>query len=75
MDLFVIKQILRLVGITDLVVRFDDPNRQIIATFTKDSQGHTEFIKFTDIEKLFTEQPFQAHTAPLIEETTPGGEL
>ena len=67
MDLAVIKQLLRLMGITDLAVRFDDPNRQIVATFTKDSQGHTEFIKFTDIEKLFTEGSIQAHTHSQID--------
>ena len=60
MDLGIIKQFLRLAGITDLVVRFDDPNRQIVATFTKDSQGRTELIKYQDIEDLFTERPSQA---------------
>lgn len=65
MDLAVIKQILRLAGINELAVRFDDPNRQIVATFIKDSEGHTEFIKFTDIEKLFTEGPTQARSGPL----------
>lgn len=64
MDLVIIKQILRLVGITNLIVRFDDPERQIVATFTKDGQGHTEFIKFTDIEKLFTEAPQRHRSRP-----------
>ena len=73
MDLAVLKQILRMVGITNLAVRFDDPNRQIVATFIKDSQGHTEFIKFADIEKLFTEGPIQAHSSPLLDVPTQTG--
>ena len=73
MDLAIIKQILRLVGISNLVVRFDDPQRQIVANFTKDSQGHTEFIKFTDIEKLFTEAPIQAQTSSRTDIPSPVG--
>ncbi len=67
MDLAIIKKLLRMVGITNLAVRFDDPNRQIVATFVKDSQGHTEFIKFADIENLFTEGPIQAHSTPSLD--------
>jgi hypothetical protein len=73
MDLALIQQILRLVGITNLVVRFDDPNRQIVATFIKNSQAHTEFIKFTDIEELFTEGPSQARTGPQLDVPSPAG--
>lgn len=67
MDLALIQKVLNLVGITNLAVRFDDPNRQIIATFIKDSQLHTKSVKFTDIEKLFTQGPFQAHTSPPVD--------
>jgi len=68
MDLGVIKQFLRLVGIENLNVRFDDANRQIIANFAKNGQGRTELIKFTDIEDLFTERPFQAAAASQMDE-------
>jgi hypothetical protein len=73
MDLVLIKQILRLAGITNLAVRFDDPERQIIATFIKNSQARTEVIKFTDIEDLFTERPIQARSGPPLEDSTPAG--
>jgi len=71
MDLVVIKQILRLAGITNLVIRFDDPNRQIVATFIKDSQMRTSLITFADIESMFTEGPSQARTGPLLDVSTP----
>lgn len=71
MDLGIIKQFLRLAGITHLAVRFDDPNRQIVATYVKASQGHTELIKFTDIEDLFTERPSQAAAGPPVDEPAP----
>lgn len=71
MDLGVIKQFLRLAGITNLAVRFDDHKRQIEATFIKAGQKRTELIKFTDIEKLFTERPSQAPVCPSAEETSP----
>lgn len=71
MDLAIIKQLLRLAGITKLAVRFDDPNRRIVATFIKDSQGHAELIKFTDIEDLFTEPPSQGHSGPPVDEPRP----
>lgn len=61
MDLAAIKVMLHAAGIRNLAVRFDDPNRQIIATFTHGGEKHERTISFSEIEKLFTEGPFQAH--------------
>ena len=69
MDLVIIKQILRIAGITNLVILFDDPNRTIIATFKKDKQDHTRLIKFEEIESLFTERPSQAPAGSPLDET------
>lgn len=74
MDLVIIKQILSIAGITNLAIRFDDPNRTIIATFKKDKQDHTRLIKFAEIESLFTERPSQAAAgSPLAETPASGG--
>lgn len=80
MDLSIIKQILRLAGINGLVVRFDDRNRQIIATFTKNSQARIEFIPFTAIKEFFTDIPrhatrarIQPHSPALLEDSLPVG--
>lgn len=73
MDLAIITQLLRLLGISNLSVRFDDPKRQIVATFIKDSQMQTELINFTDVENLFTEGPAQAPDSRLLDKPTPAG--
>lgn len=73
MDLAVIRQMLRLVGITGLVVRFDVQNQQVVANFKQGSEAHTEFIKFAAIEDLFTEAPIQVHTGPPQLKPSPGG--
>lgn len=65
MDLAYIKITLAAVGIHGLSVVFDDPNRQIVATFTRGGQKHTERIKFADIEKALTERPIQAQSLSL----------
>lgn len=69
MDLVIVKQILNLAGITNLAIRFDDPNRQIIATFIKNSEMRTANITFADIESMFTEGPSQAPAGPPQDET------
>lgn len=56
MDLAIIKQILRMLGISNLRIRFDVENRQIIATFISSGEMRTECLNFTDIEDLFTDQ-------------------
>jgi len=83
MNLGLIKQFLKVAGINNLAVRFDDHNRQIVATFTRNSQDHTELIKYKDIEDLFTEEPprqrskdlpvgsFQPPAGPAAEENPP----
>ena len=68
MDLAIIKHILRLAGIRDLVVRFDDPNRQIVASFTQGGEQHQELISFTEFERIFTEGPVQAPAQPGAED-------
>ena len=82
MDLVIIKQILLIAGITNLAIRFDDPNRSIIATFTKDKQVRTRLIKFAEIESLFTERdrrctanrpPSQATAGSPLDETPVSG--
>jgi len=66
MDLAYIKIVLKALGVRDLSVVFDDPNRQIIAKFTKGGQEHTELVSFADIEKALTEGPIQAHSSSLM---------
>ena len=75
MDLVILKQLLRLAGIRDLKVRFDDPNRQIIATFIQGSQTYEEYIDFKDIENFFTEGPVQATDEPAQLPGPPGTEV
>lgn len=74
MDLVILKQLLRLAGIRDLKVRFDDPSRQIVATFTQGGESHAEHIDFEDIEKFFTEGPAQATDEPAQLPGPPGAE-
>lgn len=64
MDLAYIKILFRAMGITNLTMRFDDPNRQIVANFTRAGQSHTKRIDFVALERLFTQGPMQAPTAP-----------
>lgn len=66
MDLAYIKIILKTLGVHDLSVVFDDPNRQIITKFKRGGQEHTELISFADIEKALTEGPIQAHSPSLM---------
>jgi hypothetical protein len=68
MDLAILKHILRLGGIKNLAVRFDDPNRQIIATFTQGGVNHTELISFTEFESIFTGGPDQVPVQPGAED-------
>lgn len=78
MDLAILKHLLRLAGITNIQVRFDDQDRQIVANFTQGGSAHTEYIKYTELERLLsnnTEAPAEATGSPGAEEIIPWGPL
>jgi len=68
MDLVILRQLLRLAGIRDLILKFDDCRRQIVVTFTQAGENHVEHIDFEDIESFFTEGPAQAPGPPGAED-------
>jgi len=68
MDLSIIKQFLKLAGITNLAIKFDIHKQQIEAIFNKTGHKRTKLIKFAEIEALFTEGPFQASAASSVDD-------
>ena len=72
-DLACIKILLRAMGITNLAMRFDDPKRQIVATFRRAGQTHTKRIDFVALERLFTQEPTEATAGPSVKKLSPTG--
>ncbi|MBA7518481.1 hypothetical protein ES705_10551 [subsurface metagenome] len=73
MDLAYIKILLQAMGITNLAMRFDDPNRQIVATFRRAGQTQTKRIDFVALEELFTQGPTEATAGPSAKKLLPTG--
>lgn len=73
MNLNFLKPVLRMAGISDIDIRFDLPNEQVIASFKHQGEPKQEKITFKAISDALADRPETARaTQPGHEPPAPG---